>query len=320
MVTKMTIHRKGTKWSNDQLKSEALNYSTRKSFAHGNSGAYTTARRNGVIDLICAHMEVNFISWTNRMLQEEAGKYQSRKEFERGSYSAYQAAHKRGYDFFNGICAHMKAKYFDWTDEILRKEAMEYDTRSKFQYGSKNAYQAAGAKGKEFLDDICSHMKAVLIEWTDEMLRNEAGKYSTRNDFNQGNRKAYKSARHRGAIFFDDVCSHMEYAVGGFNPSKHGLLYYIKFESPTEPPLYKIGITNFKDVNKRIRSMYINKDITPTILKTISFNIGKEAYELERSLHKEYAEYKYRGNPIMQNGNTELFIKDVFCTITENND
>ena len=46
-------------------------------------------------------------------------------------------------------------KHVKWSDEMLRKEALKYNTRGSFQKGSK-AYQAALRRG--LLDDICSHM------------------------------------------------------------------------------------------------------------------------------------------------------------------
>lgn len=97
----------------------------------------------------------------------------------------------------------------------------------------------------------------------------------------------------------------------GFNPSKPGSLYYIKFESNDTLPLYKIGVTNSENVLDRIKTMRVYKGFTHTVLKTIQFDTGFEARELEQLLHKEYAEHRYYGDPIMINGNTELFVKDV---------
>lgn len=107
----------------------------------------------------------------------------------------------------------------------------------------------------------------------------------------------------------------------GFDPSKPGVMYYIKFDSDTEFPLYKIGIANDNDVIKRIKSMKVDKMFNPTILVIMPFEIGADAYKLEQLLHKEYAKHKYYGDPIMKNGNTELFVKDVmgYDSIIKNN-
>jgi hypothetical protein len=99
-----------------------------------------------------------------------------------------------------------------------------------------------------------------------------------------------------------------EYGFSVINP---GNLYYIKFESEQDLPLYKVGITNFEDALKRIKSMGLYKGFKATILKIMRFDIGAEAYALEQMIHKEYAEHRYYGDPIMDNGNTELFVTDI---------
>lgn len=46
-----------------------------------------------------------------------------------------------------------------------------------------------------------------LINWDEKMIRKEALKYNTRNDFKKGS-NAYRSAQRKGIL--DDVCSHMK--------------------------------------------------------------------------------------------------------------
>ena len=91
---------------------------------------------------------------------------------------------------------------------------------------------------------------------------------------------------------------------------KPAILYYIRFDSEVNSPLYKIGITN-KTVSERIITMCINKEYTPVIIKEFYFETGEEAYAMEKAYHKEFMEYRYFGDAILNNGNTELFTTDV---------
>lgn len=80
----------------------------------------------------------------------------------------------------------------------------------------------------------------------------------------------------------------------------------IKIET-VDQILYKIGITN-QSVKHRFGNP---KDIKITTLQELYFDDGFDCLALERKILKEYREFQYKGLPILQNGNTEIFIKDV---------
>ena len=98
-------------------------------------------------------------------------------------------------------------------------------------------------------------------------------------------------------------------STGGFNSIQPAILYYIKFEY-ADTTLYKVGITNI-DTASRIRSMYLNNSWTYTILNETHFTNGSDAHKKEKSIHHKFKRYQYKGEPIMQNGFTELFIIDI---------
>lgn len=90
----------------------------------------------------------------------------------------------------------------------------------------------------------------------------------------------------------------------GFNPGKPGVLYYLKLNGGQA---YKIGITN-KTVNER----FSNKDLRIVeVLKTWYYENGQDALDKERDILKEYKEFKWMGEALLESGNTELFSKDV---------
>ena len=54
------------------------------------------------------------------------------------------------------VCSHMDKIKITWSDEMLKEEALKYNTRTTFNKNSKSAYQTAYSRG--ILDEVCSHM------------------------------------------------------------------------------------------------------------------------------------------------------------------
>lgn len=121
------------------------------------------------------------------------------KKYEKSGYNVLNIAKGGG----------LGARSIKWTNEVIKKEALKYNTRSDFEKHNKTAYNAAHSRG--IFDDVCSHMTIKLIKWTEEMLKEEALKYNNRSDFQSGNSGAYKSAIRKGIL--NDVCSHMIYKL-----------------------------------------------------------------------------------------------------------
>ena len=92
----------------------------------------------------------------------------------------------------------------NWTEEMIKEEALKYETRGAFQKGSQSAYQAAHSRG--IIDSVCEHMDG-NISWTEEMIKEEALKYETRGAFKKGSRSAYQTACKRRIL--DSICEHM---------------------------------------------------------------------------------------------------------------
>ena len=70
----------------------------------------------------------------------------------------------------------------------------------------------------------------------------------------------------------------------------------------------EIGITILNSIKERFR-----KDIVLgckiEVLNVKYFKTGREAYIEEKSLHKQYRDFKYKGDNILISGNSELFIQ-----------
>jgi hypothetical protein len=91
------------------------------------------------------------------------------------------------------------------TIDECRDIAQQYDARVRFKKGNSAAYYYA--RGKGWLDDICSHMIPLQESRTIEDCKIVAKKYITRIDFAKNDAKIYYYARHHG--WLDDICEHM---------------------------------------------------------------------------------------------------------------
>ena len=93
----------------------------------------------------------------------------------------------------------------------------------------------------------------------------------------------------------------------GFNVSKPAILYYVRINFRYRDPLYKIGITNLS-----IKERFRKRDMENiTIVDIEQFEIGQDAYNKEQDILKLYSDFKYAGEPVLESGNTEVFINDI---------
>jgi predicted GIY-YIG superfamily endonuclease len=91
-------------WNFKNCKEEALKYINKKQFKINNASAYNSALRNGWLDDICQHMNLN-IKWTYDKCKEEALKYDKKIYFKKCSASAYNSALRN--KWIDDICQHM---------------------------------------------------------------------------------------------------------------------------------------------------------------------------------------------------------------------
>ena len=80
-------------------------------------------------------------------------------------------------------------------------------------------------------------------------------------------------------------------------------LYYIKLSSG----IYKIGITK-NSIGQRFGAK-----LSYRVIAEQKFRTGYIAYMFEQHILKTFAEFRYKGPPILESGNSELFTKDVLC-------
>lgn len=91
-----------------------------------------------------------------------------------------------------------RESYNDWTYEECKKEALKYNKRGDFATQSNSHYNKAHANG--WLEEICSHMKAVRVRWTKELAIECAKKYDGRGNFQQNDNPAYNYCKRNGLL------------------------------------------------------------------------------------------------------------------------
>ncbi|WP_430812429.1 MULTISPECIES: hypothetical protein [unclassified Carboxylicivirga] len=203
---------KNGKWTIDCIKEEALKYTSRKEFAISSCGAYNAARRLGIIDQVCCHMDEKIKKrgyWTKERILKVALKYSSKKTFEKESSGAYNAA--RRYGILQEVTDHMHKKRMPnnyWTPQRIQEEARRYTCKKDFREKSPKASRYANELG--IMDTVSTH----FIEsrkpngyWTPQRIQEEAKNHETRSEFEKAPNGAYAKARQLGII--DQVCSHM---------------------------------------------------------------------------------------------------------------
>ncbi len=93
---------------------------------------------------------------------------------------------------------------------------------------------------------------------------------------------------------------------GGYNREHPGRLYYIRFDFPDRPPLYKIGVTN-----RTVKARFSTEKSPYTVLLDEWHKDGSISYDKEQTLLKRYKKYQYKGPKLLESGDTECFTKDV---------
>ena len=96
-------------------------------------------------------------------------------------------------------------------------------------------------------------------------------------------------------------------AENGYRPSKPGTLYYVRFDLPGLQ-LWKIGITN-----RKLKERFSRFNVKPVILWQRTWHDGNIAAKEEKRILRGglYDQYRYNGDPVLHDGNTECFTIDI---------
>lgn len=90
---------------------------------------------------------------------------------------------------------------------------------------------------------------------------------------------------------------------------KGGRLYYLKF-SYINKEIYKIGYTS-RNIEERMKTLGIPGFVRTEILQIVHFDNAIDAFTIEQLLHKEFERDKFIGSRLLENGNSELYKRDI---------
>ena len=259
-----------SKWNPETITQEALKYKTRKEFQKGSSRAYLKARELKIMDEVCQHMEVFRRDFSYENLMKIAKKYKRLKDFTQNDSSAYNAIKERG--LMDELCGHMERDRIQWTHELAQQEALKYQNRDDFRKGSPGAYGYSNNPKHNIMDVVCNHMeekKKPAGYWTPERVREEALKYKSRSAFIKNSYQAYSKSQEYG--IFEKICRHMRR-----HKKEHNVFYFYQIPNTD---VYKIGVSNTQDVEKRIKVVYSQfSNDNPT---TVNVFTGDSANQIE---------------------------------------
>ena len=126
------------------------------------------------------HLKEQRETWTDEKLRNLTLNYDSLTEFLKNERKAADALRRKG--LFDEFTSHMKrVNNKSFTDDEIEQEARKYANQTEFAKGSPNHYNAY--KRRKLQDKFRHFLPLKNIRWTDEMLRDEAAKYTTIKDF-----------------------------------------------------------------------------------------------------------------------------------------
>ena len=92
----------------------------------------------------------------------------------------------------------MARTFTRWSDEMIMEEVKKYEYLNDFKVHSRNAYEAAKRRGKDYLKKVTSNMMYLReLGKTDEYLIKIAEQYDTAKDFKRDNPKDYGLCMYR---------------------------------------------------------------------------------------------------------------------------
>lgn len=117
-------------------------------------------------------------------------------------------------------------------------------------------------------------------------------------------------------LYYNHIRTFQTFPITKYTPTKKstGKIYYLRLEYFNSVgdivTLYKIGYTS-RTVAHRITTIGFPSCVIVTIITSVSYSKLVDCYNIEQLLHQEHSRYRYRGVKLLENGNSELYVKDV---------
>ncbi len=206
-------------------------------------------------------------------------------------------------------------KYIKWTKEMCFEEALKFSNRRDFFQTTPRAYEIL--RKNNWLDIACTHMKKPYedtFKWTKEKCKILALKYHHRLEFQNGEKKAYESAKHNG--WLDDICQHMAFKKlpnGYWNIIENCRIRALKYQTKKEfvknsPHVYNIALKNgwLDDIckhmiligNKYERCIYAYEFSDNYVYVGLTYNLDKRESDRNQDIYDAVTIHKNKTNLI----------------------
>lgn len=190
----------------DNVTKEAAKYTTRKEFCNKNGSAYSSARKNGWLDIVCAHM-IKVGNLKRRAIY--AYEFSDNHVYVGLTYNT----HKRNLQHTQESIKSSVNKHISITGETpIMKVLTDYIDADEASILEGRILDKYLSEGWLILNQSkTGALGRISLKWTNEAIRKEALKYSSRNKFCKNTYRAYFRALKVGIL--DEVCSHMTPAL-----------------------------------------------------------------------------------------------------------
>ena len=147
-------------WTMENCLADALKFNSIADWRKNSTAACSAAYAKGWQNVCHAHMERkrnhnNY--WTLETCRDSAKRFETRAEWAKENGGAYNAA--RAYGWLDECCSHMNRQLRPngyWTFDRCKEDALRFNTRREWMFGSASAYAISGRNG--WRDACCAHM------------------------------------------------------------------------------------------------------------------------------------------------------------------
>jgi predicted GIY-YIG superfamily endonuclease len=214
-------HIKINNYSFDRVKEEASKFSNRLDFRNNASPYYTSAHRNGWLDDVCSHMNLQGSLYRRHVYKVS---FDDNSVYIGLTFNFNKRTIDHLSSHNSSVYKHMKETGLKPNFELVTKNLLSREDAVKLECKLINKYKIHGF-------NILNRQKGgglggSNIIWTIDRVKEEALKYTKRNDFRQKSPSAYISAQRNN--WLNDICSHM---IDGRKPNGYWTIDKVKEEA-----------------------------------------------------------------------------------------
>ena len=195
-------------WNEEKVKTAISEHTHLLDFNNHYPGARGWIRVNKMEHLLDCLISKNYIRqvkirWDNKEdILNVASNYNNISKFQKENRGMYNSTKQNGW--LDDIKRVIPPKFL-WTKDKAMEVTKRYVNYQSFRVENKNAYDAIKKYG---WDECLTHLNKTYKEFSYDLVKEEALKFKSRNDFFNGSNNAYAYAKRHNIL--DEVTTHME--------------------------------------------------------------------------------------------------------------